>query len=259
MADKVLLHTKVNQAAWLTLNRPECMNALNLELSSSLLAKLLEIELDDSIRVLVITGSAPAFCAGADLNEVMADPAPGEDALIDVIVSALGRVRHFKKPVIAAVNGITLAGGLELLMCCDLVYASDEAMIGDGHANYGLFPAAGGAVILPRLIPMCEAKKLLFTGEYIDVKHFKKWGLVNDTFPPNFLYKEVQNIADRLSKTSPLVISRMKRVINDTDGETREAALHHEFLEFESHYRSYDMSEGVKAFKGKRKPKFKGA
>ncbi len=258
MNDPVLLYEKKNHTAWLRLNRPNVMNALNGDLSSCLLNKLVDIEQDDSIRVLVITGSAPAFCAGADLKELMCETEAGEKDLIDRIVDAFNRLRHLNKPVIAAVNGVALAGGLELIMCCDLVYAADTAKMGDGHANYGVYPAAGGAAILPRLVPMCVAKKLLFTGESIEAEYFKQWGLINDIFSPDQLNTEVQKIADLLSEKSALVISRMKEVVNQVDGKSRDDALSYELLAFRCHTRSHDMREGLSAFTEKRKPDFKG-
>ncbi len=258
MTEPELLYEKKNSTAWLTLNRPKDMNSLSEAMLDVMLAKLLEIEADKSIRVLAITGSGSAFCAGAYLKEVTMEKSPGEPDLVDRAVNVLTIIRDFPKPVIAAVNGIALAGGLELVMCCDLIYAAESAKLGDAHANFGVFPGGGGAAILPRLIPVCVAKKLLFTGEFVEAERFREWGLINAVYPPELLIEEVQKVADQLSEKSPLVITRMKRVVNQCQDKTRDDALRHELLELSNHRRSYDMNEGLEAFENKRKPNFKG-
>jgi len=258
MTESVLLYEKKNRAAWLTLNRPKDMNSLSEAMLDAMFDRLIEIEADESIRVVVFTGRDSAFCAGANLKEVIKERAPGEQDLVDRAVTVFAIIRDFSKPVIAAVNGPALAGGLELLMCCDLIYAAEGTKLGDAHANFGLFPGGGGAAILPRLIPLCEAKKLLFTGELVDAERFRDWGLINALYPADELIDEVQRVADQLSDKSPLVIKRMKKVINACMDKTRDDALDHELLEFTRHRRSYDMSEGLDAFLSKRKPNFKG-
>lgn len=258
MNTSILLFEQKNATAWLTLNRPKAMNALNQALALSLYHKLTEIEQDDSIKVLVISGAGDAFCVGADLKDVLAEKEPGEKDMLEVLVKTFSLLRAFNKPVIASVNGMALAGGLELMMCCDLIYAAEQVQIGDAHANYGVFPAAGGAAILPRLIPPCEAKKILYTGEFVAAEKFKQWGLINEVVPLAELNTEVQKVADIMSEKSPLVLARMKKVVDYADGRCREDALNYELLEFNQHRHSYDMNEGISAFVSKREPKFKG-
>ena len=118
------------------------------------------------VRVVVVTGTGRAFCAGADLKRARNALEPGEKDFLDFITIFFDLLRSFPKPVVAAVNGIALAGGIETIMCCDIVIAARSARFGDGHSNFGVFPGGGGASILPRKVPANVAKYLLFTGEF---------------------------------------------------------------------------------------------
>jgi len=148
--------TKIKgSAAWFVLNRPDEMNALNEEMIDSLDSFLDTVIPDPGIRCLAITGSGRAFCAGADLKATSGDKTLplGVPDFIDRVGAVFTKLRNCPKPVIASLNGYTMAGGLEMAMCCDLVVACESAKIGDAHANFGVYPGAGGAAILPRLVP----------------------------------------------------------------------------------------------------------
>ena len=149
MNEDVLLYDVDGSVARLTLNRPKAMNSLNLAMLAELDRRLTEIADDNEMRVLVLTGAGAAFCAGADLKEVLAGQTlgPGEADFLDRANQVFGRLRNFPKPVIAALNGITMAGGLELAMCADLVIAAESATLADAHANFGVYPGAGGAAV----------------------------------------------------------------------------------------------------------------
>jgi enoyl-CoA hydratase/carnithine racemase len=167
-------------------------------------------------------------------------------------------MEHFTKPLIAVLNGITLAGGLELAMTADLIIAAESAKIGDAHANFGVLPGAGGAVKLPRKIGINRAKYLLFTGEFISAAEMKDYGLVNQVVPSEELEKAAQALADKLAEKSPLGLSRMKQLVRDGLEQPLDVALRLELATLKVHTQSYDMSEGLKAFTEKRKPEFKG-
>jgi enoyl-CoA hydratase/carnithine racemase len=243
---------------WLTLNRPDAMNALNREMTVQLGAQLARLKDDDNVRVVVLTANGRAFCAGADLKSVLKPVEPGEEDMLDIAARVFGQLRHFPKPVIAAVNGLAIAGGMELVLACDLVLAADTARLGDAHANFGVFPGAGGAAVMPRKLPANVAKFLLFTGETLSAADMKGFGLVHDVVAPEQLHEAAQMLAAKLAEKSPAVLRRMKRVANQTSDKSLDDALRDELLELRTHLRSYDMQEGLRAFLEKRKPDFKG-
>jgi len=223
-----------NQTAWFILNRPDEMNALNHEIVEGMDKFLSEAEGDDNIKCLVISGKGRAFCAGADLKSTTgADPLPpGDPDFYDRIWEVFGRLRNFPKPVIASLNGYTMAGGLEIAMCCDLV--------------------------VPRVIPLNVAKYLLFTGKTLSAQEMKDYGFVNEVTPHDALEETTQALADHISAKSPLALRRMKVVAQATQGQTRDDALRNEQLIFRQHLRSADMVEGLAAFAEKRPPVFQG-
>lgn len=261
MSNEDLIYTQKGNIAWLTLNRPKAMNSLSLSIVARMEELLPQIEADDSVRVVVLTGAGKAFCAGADLKEILdgADLPPGEpDTLDRMSDKVMNPLRDFPKPVIAALNGVTMAGGLELAMCCDIVLASEEAHIGDAHANFGVYPGAGGAAVLPRLIPHNVAKYLLFTGKTLTAAEMKTYGLVNEVVPAAELERAVTELAELIAAKSPIALRRMKEVANASLDKSRDAALEHEQVMFRRHMRSYDMDEGLRAFSERRAPQFQG-
>ncbi|MBY4742430.1 enoyl-CoA hydratase/isomerase family protein, partial [Burkholderia cepacia] len=181
MTEEALLFETTGAVARLTLNRPKAMNAMNIALLTELDRRLAQLAADDEIRVLIVTGTGPAFCAGADLKEVLASQKAevGEADFLDRADATLARLRNFPKPVIAALNGVTMAGGLEIAMCADIVIAAESAAIGDAHANFGVYPGAGGAAVLPRLIPQNIAMYLLLTGKTLSAAEMKAYGFVS--------------------------------------------------------------------------------
>lgn len=252
------LHRRAGSIGWLRLNRPKAMNSLDRETLDGLRSTLLVWEDDPEVRVVVITGTGKAFCAGADLNQVLAPAAPGEKDFLDRAIEFFDVLRSFPKPVIAAVNGLALAGGLEIVLACDIVLAAASARLGDAHSNFGVFPGAGGAAILPRKVPANVAKYLLFTGETLSAGEMKAYGLVNEVVPDAKLQARAQSLAETLAEKSPLVLARMKRVANEAPAKSPVDALRHELLELRDHLRSFDLQEGLKAFAEKRKPAFAG-
>jgi len=246
--------------AWFTLNRPDQMNAYNKEILTALDAFVDSIRDDQNVRCLVITGTGNAFCAGADLkaNQLDTDLEPGDPDFTDLVTSAFGKLRAFPKPAIAALNGYTMAGGLEMAMCCDLIIAANSAKIGDCHGNFGVFPGAGGAGVLPQVLPLNVAKYLLFTGKVLSASEMKTYGLVNEVVADNDLHEAAQSLADLIAAKSPLSLERMKAVASGSKEGVIKAALNHEQVLFRQHMRSADIAEGLDAFAQKRKPQFVG-
>ena len=262
MADySEVVYERRGAGAWITLNRPDALNALSFGLMRELGDALAQARSDDAVRALVITGTGRAFCAGADLKEVaemQAHAKPGDPDFLEVVRTVFDELRTFPKPVIAAVNGLALAGGMELVMACDLVFAAEGARLGDDHSNFGVFPGAGGAAILPRRIGLNRAKYLLFSGDHLSAREMMDMGLVNRVTPDAELVSAVEEFVEKLAQKSPAVLRRMKAVANRSTDQSQQAALTDEMLNLREHSRSYDMQEGLAAFREKRKPIFKG-
>jgi enoyl-CoA hydratase/carnithine racemase len=247
---------------WITLNRPEAMNALHPQMAAELDAALDTAEGDDEVRALAITGAPPAFCAGADLKFVLGTLEDETRVEFQKFLEGLGRVLNRIEasplPSIAAVNGLALAGGLELLLCCDLVLAAESAKLGDAHANYGLMPGGGSSIRLTRKIGPTRAKYLLYTGDFLPAAAFVEAGLVNQVVADDELRPTVQSLGERIAARSPLSIRRMKQLVNAADDAPLHAGLRHEIDLMLLHTHSRDLAEGLKAFKEKRQPSFSG-
>ena len=261
MSEPAILTETRAGALWITLNRPAAMNAITPEIVTGI-DRALDAALDDpAARAVVLTGTGRAFCAGADLKYVRATTAGDERAtaaFLQTVLAIMGRLETFPKPVIASINGLALAGGLELVLCCDLVIAARSAKIGDAHANFGLLPGGGSSVRLPRKIGPTRAKYLLYTGEFVPAEQLVEAGLVNEVVDDADLLPAAQRLVAKLVPKSSLVLRRMKALVDDGLEQPSETALRLELLASEVHSHSHDMREGLAAFEEKRKPQFKG-
>ena len=245
---------------WITLNRPDALNAITPAVVSGINAALDKAQLSD-VRAVVLTGTGRAFCAGADLKFVRGEAGNDETALsrfLDTVLLVMNRLETFPMPVIASLNGLTLAGGLELTLCCDLVVAARSAKLGDAHANYGLLPGGGSSVRLPRKIGPTRAKYLLYTGEFVPAEQLVAAGLVNEVVDDDMLIPATEALVAKLVNKSPLVLRRMKVLVDDGLEQPCAIALRQELLASEVHAHSHDLKEGLAAFEEKRKPRFTG-
>ena len=188
MTDVVLTEI-VDGVAVVTMNRPEARNALNGELRRAIPARLSELDTDPTVRVMVLTGADPAFCAGLDLKELGSS---GLSADPDAAPLPFGSLT---KPVIGAVNGVAVTGGLELALGCDLLIASERARFADTHARVGVMPGWGLTVLLPQAIGLRRARQMSFTGNYVDAATALAWGLVNEVVPHDRVVDRARELA----------------------------------------------------------------
>ncbi len=258
-----VLYEKRGSAAWLTLNRPEQLNSLSKQLLEQLGELLTRATDDADVRSIVFTGSGRAFCAGADLKFIDALPGAERHAaavrFLHQATTVMNRIAATPKPTIAAVNGIVLAGGMELVLACDLVIAAKDAKMGDGHATYGLLPGAGASARLPRKIGMTRAKWLFYTADLISADEMLAAGLVNRVVPTAAeLLPEVDALTTKLHARSPLMLRQVKQLADDSVDVPLEHAIRNEHAVASVHAASFDYSEGIRAFNEKRKPAFQG-
>lgn len=211
----VLVETR-GHVSILTLNRPASLNAMNGALAASLGAALDEAEADDHVRTIVLAGAGRAFCAGHDLRAL----ADGEDpAAAQLDRGGYGGLvrRRLAKPVIAAVQGATLGGGLELALACDIVVAADDARLGLPEVRIGLFAAAGGAARLMQQLPRRVGAWFAYSGETMSAAEAERWGLVNEVVTPGLQIERAVSRAERIAANAPLAVQATKRVVQALD------------------------------------------
>lgn len=256
---ETIISRKEEGIGFITLNRPERYNALSELMIQEILSTLESMAKDEEVKTLIITGAGEkAFCAGADLAQAAERGILGEKEFLAAAVALTNAIEDFPKPVIAAVNGYALGGGLELAISCDMIAASENATFGFPEINLAVYPAAGGTQRLPRLIGKLKAKELIYTGERIPAKEAEKIGLVNRVVPKEELMKAAIEFAKKFLKKSPLALRQTKAVVNKGSGMTFEAGMAYADEAITILLASEDRKEGMKAFLEKREPKFKG-
>ncbi len=250
------------RAAYIALNRPQALNAITLAMIDALDSSLAKITADDTLCAVVITGSPRAFSAGADLKELKtADDvalASGPGSFPNRLTNTLRRLEECPVPVIAAVRGWAMAGGLEIVLCCNLVIAGESARFGDAHANYGLLPGGGSSVRLPRKIGPMRAREMMFTGDWFSAAAMKEAGLVTRVVPDAEVEAEAEQLAARLASRGPAGLRRMKSLLLRATECGKDEALAAEQHEWALHAGSSDLREGLAAFREKRTPHFTG-
>ena len=255
---KVVLKDIDGHVATLTINRPDKLNALNIETRSSMVRELDELAKNDDVRVVVITGAGDkAFVAGADISE-FEGRSPVEQYRVMTDSSVFLAVDRFPKPTIAAINGFCLGGGCELAMACDIRIASERAKLGQPEINLGLLPGGGGTQRLPRLVGMGAALKLLYTGDFIRADEAHRIGLVDEVVPAGDVAARAKELAEAIAAKSPVALRLIKQAVRTSFRTPLDEGLSQEVSLFALAFASEDMKEGVDAFLNKRKPTFIG-
>jgi enoyl-CoA hydratase len=255
MAESLVIE-RVNHVVRLRLNRPTVLNALNFRLVRQLAKTLEQLDQDDEVRVVIITGNKKAFAAGADIRE-MAE-ATSADLMAERYLSSWLRIRNFSKPLIAAVSGFALGGGCELALCCDLIVATETARFGQPEILLGIMPGAGATQRLTRTLGKAKAMELVLTGKSIGAKEALDYGLVNQVVPIDELETASLALAEEIAVKPPLAVRLAKQSILKAFDLSLEDGLHFEQNNFALLFATEDQREGMKAFIEKRKPNFKG-
>lgn len=244
-----------DKTAVITINRPESLNALNAQTINEISSALDELASDHNVRVIILTGSGEkSFVAGADIkefsdfNQERAEELArnGQDILFN-------KIENLSKPVIAAVNGFALGGGLELAMACHIRYASENAKLGLPEVTLGLIPGYGGTQRLPKLVGKGIANEMIFSAKMIPAQKAKEIGLVNEVYPIEELLNKTKELANTIARNSPMAISK---AINATNLSDTNKGFETEIQYFGELFEMEDKNEGVSAFLEKRKPNF---
>lgn len=259
---ETLLYEVRDNVAIVTLNRPDRMNTLGGSMKPDLARAFFEYaRADHRVRAVLVTGAGDrAFCAGADIKERAGNQITGADYFVaqKATHDLFRNIEEFEKPVIAAINGVALGGGLEIALCCDIRIASENARVGLPEIKLGVIPAAGGTQRLPRLIGEARAKELILTADLLDADTALRLGIVSRVVPQGELMASALSLAQRIAEHPPLAVRFAKRAINRGMQTDLDSGLEYERYAAAMIIDSEDRKEGMRAFIEKRKPVFTG-
>lgn len=243
--------------ATLTLNRPDTLNAMSRAMMRALDAQVDAVARRPGLRVVLVVGSGRAFSAGGDLHEfgeaLQIDPAR---LLADLRFNqqVFDKVEALPVPVIGVANGLAVAGGLELLLCCDLILAARSARLGDGHARYGVVPAGGATVRLRERVSPSRAAQLFYTASLVDAETLQAWGLVNEVLPSEQLLDRAHALAREIAQCSPEAVAHIKALT--APAPERRQRLEAELQRFAEHIGGNDLARGLAAFAARQPPRY---
>jgi enoyl-CoA hydratase/carnithine racemase len=243
--------------ATLMLNRPDTLNAMSRAMMHALDAQVEAVARRPGLRVVLVVGAGRAFSAGGDLREfgetLRTDPAR---LLADLRFNqqVFDKVEALPVPVIGVANGLAVAGGLELLLCCDLILAAQGARLGDGHARYGVVPAGGATVRLRERVSPSRAAQLFYTADLVDAQTLQAWGLVNEVKPGEQLMERAHALAREIAECSPEAVAHIKALTAPSP--ERQRRFEAELERFARHIGGKDLARGLAAFAAKRAPRY---
>jgi enoyl-CoA hydratase len=256
--ENILLEKK-NSIAYVTVNRPKVLNALNAATLDELRATLQDIKNDSVVRVVILTGAGEkAFIAGADISEIAQLNGESGREFAQRGQSVFDLIENLGKPVIACINGFALGGGCELALACTIRIASDNAKLGQPEVKLGVIPGYGGSQRLPRLVGKSIANQILLTGEMISAQEALRIGLVNEVVAPANLISRAEEIAQKIIANAPLAIQHTLEAVNKGMEMPLSEGLQLEARLFGASCATEDKREGTSAFLEKRKAEFKG-
>jgi len=263
MVDAVV--ERVGHRMVITMNRPARMNALTGAMLIRMFDAYEEASRDPEIRCIVVTGAGSNFCSGADLRAMSGDAADADPIDVqarmkdDPDIVYKGLFRHYRptKPIIAAVEGVAIAGGTEILQAMEIRVAGESARFGVSEARWSLYPMGGSAVRLPRQIPYTQAAEILLTGKHLTAREALACGLIGHVVPDGQALAKAHEIADVICANGPLAVEAITRTLHECDGMELDTALRHEWSYGQAVFASEDAKEGPLAFAQKRKPDFK--
>jgi len=259
MSYETIILERKDGVATLTLNRPEKLNAINRKMTKELNSAVVEMAKDRDVRALVVTGAGRGFCSGADVSDIAQAAVPIENRywtqMLHKVILAL---TDLEKPVIAKVNGVAVGVGCSLVLCADIIIASENAKFSLIFSRIGLIPDGGSLFHLPRLVGPAKAKELIFTAKMLDAKEAERIGLINNAVPADELDKEVNMLAKQLAEGPTAALGIAKKIINKGLSMDLSSILECEAFGQTIAGTTEDTQEGVMAFLEKRKAEFKG-
>jgi enoyl-CoA hydratase len=251
-----ILASVENLVGVIQLNRPDKLNAINIDLMKELVDALEKMDESEEVRCIIITGNEKAFAAGADIDQ-MAKASTIEMLLLDQF-ARWDRIRKIHKPIIAAVSGYALGGGCELAMTCDMIIASETAKFGQPEVNIGVIPGAGGTQRMTRAVGKAKAMEMILTGRMMGGQEAMDCGLVNKVVPVELYLEEAKTLAQEIAAKPPIAVRLAKESVLKAFDTTMEGGLDFERKAFYLLFASQDKQEGMNAFVEKRKPQFIG-
>ncbi len=244
--------------AMLTLNRTEQLKEISLQMAQSLGKEVYEVDKDNSLKVLIITGAGRGFCAGLDVSTFAQIDEMSQEELGDFMRILALPLYNLSKPAIAAINGVTVGAGLSIAMLCDIRIASEKARFSLGFVRMGLIPDCGATYSVPRIVGTAKAMELMISGDTLDAAEAQRMGIVNRVVPEEEVMKAAEELADRITRGPSIATELIKRAVRRSLYNTFEQQVEWENFAQYVCLRTEDHKEGVRAFFEKRPPEFKG-